>query len=315
MRVAPCGRPPVPDFPSLRGASYRLPRALDRTLAGAPRPGTQTGPGVLSCAAMGDAGQLSARGAEAYEAFFVPALFGAWPPHLVAAARLRPGMRVVDVACGTGILAVAAAAAVAPGGEVVGVDLNPGMLAVARRKAPGIRWLEAPAEALPLESDDFDAAVSQFGLMFFRDQPAAIREQWRVLRPGGRLAVAVWDALDHVPGYTAVTALLERLFGAGVADRLRAPFALGDAEGLRSLLESAGIHDPAVQRVAGDARFPSIRDWILTDVRAWTLGDALDDDQTARLVAEAEVALQEFVTADGSVRFDIPALIATARKP
>jgi ubiquinone/menaquinone biosynthesis C-methylase UbiE len=264
---------------------------------------------------MSDAGQVTSSAAEVYDEFFLPALFAAWAPRVVAAAALRPGQRVVDVACGTGVLAMEAALATSPGGQVVGVDLNPGMLAVARRKAPDISWLEAPAEALPLEAESFDAALSQFGLMFFEDRQAAIAEMWRVVRPGGRLAIAVWDSLDNTPGYAAVTSLLARLFGDRVAALLESPYSLGDLNALRALIAGASVTDVEVKRMPGKACFPSIRSWMHSDVRGWTLADELDDEQYGRLVAEAEVELRRFVTADGSVRFAHPALIATAQKP
>ncbi|MDH3201077.1 MAG: class I SAM-dependent methyltransferase [Myxococcales bacterium] len=264
---------------------------------------------------MGAAGQLISSAAEVYDEFFLPALFDPWAPQVVAAARLRPGMRVVDVACGTGVLTIEAAKAVSPNGAAVGVDLNPAMLSVARRKAPEIEWREAPAEALPLDSDDFDAVVSQFGLMFFQDQRAAVREMWRVLRPGGRLVVAVWDSVENAPGYAAVTSLLDRLFGGAIAELLKAPYSLGDPKALRSLLSSSGVIEPLVRRVDGEACFPSVRSWMHTDVRGWTLADKLDDEQYERLVSGAEEELSRFVTSDGSVRFDHPALIASASKP
>ncbi|MGB5349485.1 MAG: methyltransferase domain-containing protein [Polyangiales bacterium] len=264
---------------------------------------------------MSDAGQVSASAAEVYDEFFLPALFAAWAPRVVAAAALQPGQRVVDVACGTGVLAMEAALATSPGGHIVGVDLNPGMLAVARRKAPKIDWLEAPAEALPFEAESFDAAVSQFGLMFFDDKPAAIAEMWRVVRPRGRLVIAVWDSLDNTPGYSAVTSILARLFGDAVAALLKSPYSLGDPNTLRALLARAGVTDLEVQRRPGEACFPSIRAWMHSDVRGWTLANELDDEQYERLVAEAEVELNRFVTADGSVRFAHPALICTAQKP
>jgi ubiquinone/menaquinone biosynthesis C-methylase UbiE len=263
---------------------------------------------------MGDTGQLTSSAAEVYDEFFLPALFGAWAPRVVAVAGLRPGMRVVDVACGTGVLAIEAAAAVSPGGAVVGVDINSGMLGVAQRKSADVEWQQAPAEVLPLDSGSFDAAISQFGLMFFEDPQAAIAEMWRVLRPGGRLVIAVWDSLDNTPGYAAVTSLLARLFGDAIADLLKAPYLLGDADALRSLLSASSVTSSEVQRMPGEARFPSIRSWMHTDVRGWTYADKLDNEQYELLLAEAEKELRRFVTTDGTVRFDHPALIASATK-
>jgi len=263
---------------------------------------------------MSDTGQVTSSAAEVYDEFFVPALFGAWAPRVVAAAGLRPGMRVVDVACGTGVLAIEAEKAVGPGGAVAGVDLNAGMLAVAQRKTADVEWQQGPAEALPYDTESFDAALSQFGLMFFEDQKAAIAEMWRVLRPGGHLVIAVWDSLDNTAGYAAITALLSRLFGDAIAVLLKAPFALGDVGTLRSLLTASGVVDPEVQRMAGEARFPSVRSWMHTDVRGWTLADKLDDAQYELLVSEAEKELRGFVTPGGAVRFDLPALVASATK-
>lgn len=262
-----------------------------------------------------ETGQVIGSAAEVYEDFFVPALFQQWADRVVDAAGIQPGQRVLDVACGTGVLARAVADRVGPTGAVVGVDLNDGMLAVARQKAPGIEWKQGRAEALPLESDGFDAVVCQFGLMFFDDRRAALREMVRVLRPSGRLAVAVWDSLDRTPGYAAMTALLQRLFGDDVADALRAPYALGDPRLLQSLCAEAGIPRARVTTEDGTARFPSIRSWVYTDIKGWTLADVLEDAQLDLLLREAERELNRFVTADGAVQFSSPAHIITASKP
>lgn len=263
---------------------------------------------------MSDAGQVTASAAELYDELFVPALFAEWAPKLVAAAGITVGMRVLDVACGTGVLALAAADVVGEKGAVVGVDLNPGMLAVARSKGSGVTWHEGAAEALPFRSQSFDAVMSQFGLMFFSDQRAALEEMWRVVRPGGRLAVAVWGSLEDTPGYAAATSLVSRLFGDAVADLLRSPYSLGDREELQSLLAAAGISEARVKLVPGAARFASIRTWMECDVRGWTLAAELDDAQFEVLASEAEKELGAFVTEDGSVQFAHPALIATAEK-
>jgi ubiquinone/menaquinone biosynthesis C-methylase UbiE len=253
--------------------------------------------------------------ADVYDEMFVPALFAQFGPVVAAAAGVEPGERVLDVACGTGALTLAVAERVGPGGSVVGLDANPEMLAVARRKPAPIEWVEGTAEALPLPDRSFDAVVSQFGFMFFQDGTAALREMMRVLRPGGRLAIAVCDAVDNSPGYSAFAKLLDRLFGKPVGDAFRAPFGLGDPERLLEMSREAGIPDAGVMKHNGKVSFRSIAALVSTErACVWTLGGVLDDDQFARLLKEAGTSLTQFVAADGSVVFDMPALILTARK-
>lgn len=256
-------------------------------------------------------GQLATAAAKIYERFFVPALFADWPEHVLAEADVRPGHRVLDVACGTGVLARAAKRAVGRDGAVVGLDVNGGMLTVARAKAPGIDWQRGAAEALPFPADSFDRGVSQFGLMFFDDRCRAISEMLRVVRPGGTVAAAVWGPLHATPGYAAVAEVLADLFGAAVAESIRAPYSLGDADALRSLFADAGARDVSVRTVTGKARFPSVESWIFTDIKGWTLADVIDDDGYQRLRREAPRRLSRFVLADGSVEFDAPAHIVT----
>lgn len=255
-------------------------------------------------------GQVAASAAEIYDRFFVPALFAEWAPRVLDAARVARGARVLDVACGTGILARHAAER---GAAATGVDVNPGMLAVARRHRPELEWREGRAEALPFAPASFDAVLCQFGLMFFEDRLAALREMRRVLRPGGRLAIAVWGALAQTPGYAAMAELLRELFGEEIAGALHAPYSLGDPQALRALLAQAGIAGASIETQAGTARFPSIADWVRTDIKGWTLADRIDDAQLARLQAEAARALARFRGPDGEVAFAHPAHLVTAQ--
>src|SRR5688572_11518476 len=124
--------------------------------------------------------------ASAYEQPFVPALFQQWAPRIAVAARLQPGQRVLDVACGTGVLAREATSRVGPAGFVAGVDSNRGMVTVASRLEPRVQWRLGTAETLPFPDASFDAVLSQFGLMFFSDRARALREMLRVLVPGGQ---------------------------------------------------------------------------------------------------------------------------------
>ena len=259
-------------------------------------------------------GQIIRSAAEVYDEFFLPALFQEWAPRVADAAKIESGQAVLDVACGTGVLALAAAEIVGQNGSVTGLDINEGMLELARRKAPHVDWRQGRAESLPFSDNTFDAVISQFGLMFFDNRQAAIKEMVRVLHPGGRLAIAVWDSLENTPGYAAVTGLLQRLFGAEVADALRAPYVLGDKASLRAPFGGAGLTDLTIKTYQGTARFPSLDSWMYTDVKGWTLASILDDAQFNLLRKEAGRELQQFVGSDGRVAFPAPAHIVTAVK-
>jgi SAM-dependent methyltransferase len=252
--------------------------------------------------------------AEIYDTYFVPALFEQWTDRVLDAAAVRTGSRALDVATGTGVLARALLERVGDKELVTGIDSDPGMLEVARRRAPGIHWQEASAESLPFESDCFDAVVSQFGLMFFQDRVAALREMMRTLRPGGRVALAVWDCLERSPGFAALVELLHRVCGRAIADRLRTPFSLGDVVELRSLCENAGMRRVVITSHNGVARFSSIRSWIFTNVNGSSFGSQIDPAQFPILMQQAERALASFTAPDGSVELAIGAHIVATHK-
>ncbi len=249
--------------------------------------------------------------AQVYDNRFVPALFRQWGPVLCRAAAVQPGMRVLDVGCGTGALTLAASEAVGPDGSVVGLDANPEMLAVARAKPTAIDWRDGVAEALPFEEGSFDAVVSQFAFMFFEGRVRALQEMRRVARSGAAIAVAVCGALERSPGYAAFAGLLDRLFGVEVGQAFRAPFVLGDPDTLLALAREAGVAAEVAEH-SGKVSFASIEDLVSTErACAWTLGGLLNQAQFARLLAESEQALAPYCDGAGKVVFDMPALLLT----
>ena len=252
--------------------------------------------------------------ATAYDTIMVPAMMEDWAIKVADAATLKPGQRVLDVACGTGVLARAAIPRVQPGGSVAGLDKNPGMLAVAASIAPDVAWREGTAESLPFADGTFDAVACQFGLMFCADRRAALGEMRRVLAPGGRMAVAVWAALDRAPGFAAFVELLQRVSGTRAADALRLPFALGDADELAALCAGAGLASPRIVTLPGTARFPSVAAWVRAEVLGWLpiAGLVLPEDEVRVIAAEASHVLARFASVAGMLEFPAPAHVVTA---
>ena len=263
---------------------------------------------------MGDSetGQVSEDAAKIYEEFYLPALFEEWCPLVVEAAQIQKGHRVIDVACGTGALALTVSEQIGPDGTIVGADINDGMLNVARSKSSRIDWINAPAEALPFDDGNFNCAVSQFGLMYFENRENALREMMRVLEAGGSLAVVVWDKLENNPGLAAEDQLWQQIFGEEVADTV--PYSLGDKQVLQNLFGSLDISDIEIKTHNGIARFSSIENWIHTGAKGWTEDDAISDDQLEVLFQKAKEELASFRTPEGTVAFPTSAHIVVVRK-
>jgi ubiquinone/menaquinone biosynthesis C-methylase UbiE len=248
--------------------------------------------------------------AEAYEATFVPKLFSPWAVMLVHHAGVAPGDHVLDVACGTGVVARAAADA---GGTVTGVDLNEAMLAVAARIAPGITWRHGDAGQLPFPDDAFDVVLCQAALMFLPDPVGALQEMTRVVRPGGTVGVQVWDTRDHQPAYAPLIDVVARHAGDEGVNLLDAYFSLGEIERLLAMTRRAGLSDPVVRTAETTMRFPSVATFVDTEVGSTPLGERLHEDVIEAIVDDASHALEGFIGEGGAIDVTIRGHIAVAR--
>jgi SAM-dependent methyltransferase len=243
-------------------------------------------------------------------------------PRLLAALDLRPGQRAVELGAGTGELAARIAAAVAPGGSVVASDLAPGMVNLLKARLDGLDGVEVAeidARDIPLPAAGVDAVAFRMGLMLVPDPSVAVREIERVLRPGGRVAAAVWAAPQHNPWLSTLgmAAMMHGVVQGGPPVGPGMPFSLADPEMLGGLFRTAAFDDVSVDEVDGVAVYADVDEYMSTaGALAPPLAAALRSagtDDLARVRASAGEALERF-RGPGGLRVPSRALLATARR-
>lgn len=256
-------------------------------------------PGVSDMSSHYDASYAKSA-AENYQRYFVPAIGAPAARDLVDAADLRPGERVLDVACGTGVVARLARERVGPEGTVAGLDPNPAMIAVAREATPAesaIEWHEAPAESIPLPDEAFDGALCGMGLQFFTDKRAGLGEIRRVLAGGGRLVASLPGPIP--PPLEAMADGLARHVGAESAAFVHAVFLLHDADELRGLAADAGFGRVDVRSATLPLELPPPGEFLWQYVDSTPLGAKvadLDREERGALEEEFVERCRSFVT-------------------
>lgn len=248
--------------------------------------------------------QVSADAAKVRERYSVRYFIGPWAPGLVALAALKPGERVLDLACGSGLVARLAAPEVGPMGQITGLDINAGMLDVARSlPAPSgasVTWVQGSAEAMDFPDASFEVILCQQGLQFFPDKPAALREMHRVLVPGGRVLLSVWKSAG--PYNLAVGEALERHVDAETVAKYRASRLVPNGEALHRLLVDAGFHAIHIGPSGMTIRLPSLESFVIGHLSGGTIAAAvaaLSEDQRAALAKQVKITLQPYADGDG----------------
>ena len=258
---------------------------------------------------------LGSGGTDAFERIMVPAVFGPWSDELLARAAPKPGERLLDVACGTGVVARRAFPRVQPSGSVTGLDLNPAMLEQARGHAVDlpIDWVVAGVDSIPRPDETFDLLLCQQGLQYFPDRVAALREMRRVTRPGGRLALSVFCDGE---GHWAVAEAVAQHLGEKLANEIVEPLKLPYGALIRRLVEQAGWRLTGIERVELKTRFEATEDYVLYNV-ATRLKPALDQAGASvreALVRDATAALEPF-SSEAGCQFTMAAHVVTASRP
>jgi SAM-dependent methyltransferase len=229
-----------------------------------------------------------------YDRCLGPFLFEPYASDLARRVAATPDSRVLELACGTGIVTRRLRQALPPGAQLVATDLSGAMIAIAREKLAGddVHWRTADASSLPFKDGAFDTVVCQFGLMFLPDPARGFTEARRVLRPGGELLANVWCSLHENPAAGLVHTVVCRMFADDPPQFLRVPYGSLQADALYELAAGAGFATATVSRVAIEGRAPSAR--VVADgfAKGTPLASALlargaDLDAVADTVAEA----------------------------
>ncbi len=261
--------------------------------------------------------QVQGTAAENYERYLVPAIFASWVPDLLDAAEVQLGQRVLDVACGTGIVARGAAERVGATGRVVGLDVNDAMLEAARAADVGgaVEWQAGDAAELPFQDGDFDAVVSQQGLQFVPDPVRAAAEMGRVVGDGP-VVVAVWAALSENVVWDRFAGALGRHAGAGAAEIMRSPFRLADPDRLREVFTEGGFSAVDLTTSTHSVCFGSAEAMVREEQISTPLAEpvgALDSEAWGALVEDVATVLAEWRGDDG-ITFPMHSHIITARR-
>jgi len=268
--------------------------------------------------------QLERRSAELYERCLVGPVTLPWARDLIERVGLQPRARVLDVACGTGVVARLAASEVGKSGRVAALDVNRGMLAVGRsmpspRGAP-IEWHEGSADALPFGDGEFEVVLCQLGLQFFPNRRAALCEMRRVLAAEGRVGVSAYTAIARNPAAHALAEAVDRYLGQGASDAKRSEHSLTDPDELNGLLDAAGFSSVQLETVTQLVRFASVEEWVEIQFAATPLAAVVANREQRRLdhivglvSADVREALAPFAS-DNAFSFPQEAHVAVADK-
>ncbi len=259
--------------------------------------------------------QLTGNGAENYERHFVPSIAIPVSAELLRTADLQPGARVLDVGCGTGLIARRAAEIVGQDGSVAGLDLSPDMIAVAR-SAPAsdgapIEWYEDDATVLPFPDGSFDVVLCQMALMFIEDRLAALHEMHRVLAPGGRVLITTPGPIQ--PAFELMEQAIVDHISPDLAGFVRMVFSLHDPEVHRTLLKDAGFEDPTTRIYTATFDLPAPAEFLWQYINLTPMAPFVANaPEPARDAMEAQVAdtWAPYVR-DGRTPIDQPMVLAT----
>lgn len=251
--------------------------------------------------------QLDLDAAKFYETHFVPTIFKNWSEILLDKTPLKFSDKLLDVACGTGIVARQARKRELHIDNIYGIDLNQGMIKVAEELAPGINWVQGSADEMTFENDFFDKVVCQFGLMFFPKKVNALNELNRVRKKDGKIIMGIWNSLEENEAYYDLLELVEEVLDSETAEILKAPFKLGKKEDICELIEQSELTNYNIETVISEIQFPSIKYWIDCDIKASTIANSISDEQYKMLLSRGQNKLSKYIPNEDFVNIKMSA--------
>lgn len=263
--------------------------------------------------------QMDASAPELYERYLVPAITSVWATDLLERVVPRRDESLLDIACGTGVVARLAAQR-GHAGRLVGIDLNTAMLAVARTKSSTIEWIEGSALDLPFEANTFDLVLCQLGLQFFPNRPPALKEMVRVLKPGGRVGLSVYSAIEQTPAAHAFVQSLDKYLGSESSRTKRSEHLSCTAREVGAWASRAGFDAVNVVTVTKQITFPSMLDYVRFQLTATPMAallkekDAAEGDRVIRSISADAASRLDPSMMDGRLTFPQESFVMTASK-
>ncbi|MDQ2052745.1 methyltransferase domain-containing protein [Natronolimnohabitans sp. A-GB9] len=252
--------------------------------------------------------QLEQSASDAYEEYLVPPILDPWAERLINSVRLGSDDRVLDVGCGTGIVARRAIAELNADSTVVGLDRNERMLAKAEEEAggsePAIEWRQGDAADLSFADEQFDVVFCQQALQFFDQPETALAEMRRVLAPDGRIACSIWRPIEYQPGYIVLAEALERHVGDEAGLMIRGIFPGWNTNSVRNLAREAGFDDVTLTIEIGDIRYPSISEFVRREAASSPLAEhiaGVAEDVREELIGEVTDKLIDYTDDEGII--------------
>jgi ubiquinone/menaquinone biosynthesis C-methylase UbiE len=252
--------------------------------------------------------QIAGDSPAAYEEYLVPGFFKPWAEKLVHLSSPAPGSTILDVACGTGIVARTAASNAGSDARVTGLDINQQMLNKAsemtEKSGLEIEWKQGDASDLPFEDDHFDHLFCQQAMQFFSDPQQVLKEMHRVLKPGGTLALNILRSIQHNSAYRILADELEEHAGETAGTMMRSPFPDWDQKTIRNMVAEAGFRNIQVHLDIITMRYPSPEEFLRREAASSPLADeieTMDPERRKKLVDDLKDSLEVYTDSRGVV--------------